>query len=128
LTLTAKATDSMDLPTVATFLSGTSFLVYGTSCLTSAHMKNEFIRFGYGRQRPLIGYLQLLGGLGLLIGYWLAPALALFSAVGLALMMAFGFGVRMKIRDSFVAASPALFYAALNLYLSLQYYAVVTHP
>ena len=118
----------MDLPTAATFLSGISFLFYGTICLTSARMKSEFVRFGYGRQRALTGYLQLLGGLGLLIGYWLAPLLALFSAAGLALMMAFGFGVRMKIRDSLVAAFPALFYAVLNLYLGLQYYAVVTHP
>jgi uncharacterized membrane protein YphA (DoxX/SURF4 family) len=112
----------MDVPTLATFFSGISFLFYGTGCLTSPHMKNEFIRFGYDRQRVLTGYLQLLGGFGLLVGYWLAPSLAFFSATGLALMMVFGFGVRLKIRDSLLAASPAFLYAALNLYLSIHYY------
>lgn len=115
----------MDLPTLATYFSGISFLFYGAGCLTSAHMKSEFIRFGFDRQRVLTGYLQLLGGMGLLAGYWLSPALALFSAAGLALMMGFGFGVRLKIRDSMLAASPALLYAALNLYLSLHYYAAL---
>lgn len=115
----------MDFPILATFLSGISFLFYGTACLTTAHMKREFIRFGYSRQRALTGYLQLLGGLGLLIGYWLAPGLALLAAAGLAIMMGFGFGVRMKIRDSLVAASPALFYAVLNLYLVIHYYAAL---
>ena len=118
----------MDLPTLATFFSGISFLFYGTGCLTSAHMKSEFIRFGFDRQRVLTGYLQLLGGLGLLAGYWLAPALAFFSAAGLALMMGFGFGVRLKIRDSILAASPAFLYAALNLYLSTHYYSIFAHP
>lgn len=113
----------MDLPTLATFFSGISFLFYGTGCLTTAHMKQEFIRFGYSRQRVLTGYLQLSGGVGLLAGYWLAaPALAFFAAAGLALMMGFGFGVRLKIRDSILAASPALLYALLNLYLSTHYY------
>ncbi len=118
----------MDLPTIATFFSGISFLFYGTGCLTSAHMKSEFIRFGYDRQRVLTGYLQLLGGLGLLVGYWLAPALAFFAATGLALMMGVGFGVRLKIRDSILATSPAFFYAALNLYLSIHYCPALSHP
>lgn len=114
----------MELPVLATFLSGISFLFYGTSCLTTEHMKQEFIRFGYDRQRPLTGYLQLLGGSGLLLGYWFSAVLALVAAAGLALMMSFGFGVRLKIKDSILAASPALFYAVLNLYLSIYYYSL----
>jgi hypothetical protein len=113
----------MDIATLATFFSGLSFLFFGTSCLTTSYMKSEFIRFGYDRQRVMTGYLQVLGGLGLLIGYWLAPPLAFFAAAGLALMMLFGFGVRLKIRDSLLAASPAFLYAVLNLYLSAHYYA-----
>lgn len=112
----------MDIPVLATFLSGISFLFYGTSCLTTDHMKREFIRFGYDRQRPLTGYLQLLGGLGLLLGYCFSSALALVAAAGLALMMSFGFGVRLQIKDSLFAASPAFFYAVLNWYLSVHYY------
>lgn len=111
----------MDFPVLATFFSGISFLFYGAGCLTSDHMKREFIRYGYGRQRTLTGYLQLLGGSGLLLGYWISPWLSASAAAGLGLMMVFGFGVRMKIRDSFLAASPAFFYAVLNLYLSIYY-------
>jgi hypothetical protein len=111
----------MDLPTLATFFSGVSFLFYGTGCLTSPHMKNEFIRFGYDRQRVLTGYLQLLGGLGLLTGYWLSPWVAGAAAAGLCLMMWFGFGVRLKIRDSLLASSPAFFYAVINGYLLVYY-------
>lgn len=112
----------MDLLTLATFFSGFSFLFFGTGCLTSPRMKQEFIRYGYDRQRALTGYLQLLGGLGLLVGYWLSPFLAFFASTGLGLMMVFGFGVRLKIRDSFLASSPAFLYAVLNLYLSVYYY------
>lgn len=114
----------MDLPTVATFFSGLSFLFYGTGCLTSSQMKNEFVRYGYSRQRVLTGYLQLLGGVGLFIGYFLSPFLAFLASVGLGLMMTFAFVVRLMIRDSLLASSPAFLYAALNLYLSFHYYGI----
>ena len=115
----------MDLPTIATFFSGLSFLFFGTGCLTSPYIKNEFIRFGYARQRMLTGYLQLLGGLGLLAGYWLSIPLTFFAAAGLGTMMVFGFGVRLKIRDSFLASSPAFLYAILNLYLCTHYFSLL---
>jgi len=115
----------MDFPTLATFFSGVSFLFFGTACLTASHMKSEFIRYGYDGQRALTGCLQILGGLGLIIGFWASPFLAGFSATGLSLMMMFGFGVRLKIRDSFLQSSPAFLYAALNLYLSLFYFGLI---
>jgi hypothetical protein len=112
----------MDFPALATFFSGISFLFFGAGCLTSPRMKSEFIRYGFDRQRALTGYLQMLGGLGLLIGYWVSTWLAGSASAGLGLMMVFGFGVRLKIRDSFLESSPAFFYAALNLYLSSYYF------
>jgi len=115
----------MDFPTLATFFSGISFLFYGTACLTTSHMKSEFIRYGYDGQRALTGYLQILGGLGLLIGYWTSPFLMAAAATGLSLMMIFGFGVRLKIRDSFWQSSPAFLYAVLNLYLSLYHFGLI---
>ncbi len=111
----------MDYFALATFFSGISFLFFGISCLTSPYMKSEFIRYGYDRQRPLTGFLQIAGGLGLILGYWFSPILATAAASGLCLMMAYGFGVRMKIRDSLYAATPAFFYAVLNLYLAINY-------
>ncbi|MFK8165541.1 MAG: DoxX family protein [Lewinella sp.] len=111
----------MDFPTLAILFSGVSFLFFGIGCLTSPYMKSEFIRYGFDGQRALTGCLQILGGTGLLIGYWTSPWLAFSAAVGLCLMMVVGFGVRLKIRDSFLASSPAFCYAALNLYLSIYY-------
>lgn len=111
----------MDIPTVATFFSGISFLFFGAGCLVSPRMKSEFIRYGYDRQRPLTGVLQLLGAAGLIVGYWVSPLLAAAAALGLGLMMVFGFGVRLKIRDSFLQTLPALIYAALNIYLCVHY-------
>lgn len=111
----------MDLPSLITFFSGISFLGYGAALLFSQHMVDEFIRFGFSRQRRLTGYLQLLGALGLLVGYWYTPLIAFISATGLCLMMFFGFGVRLKIRDTVIASSPALLYALLNLYLAVHY-------
>lgn len=112
----------MDIPALATFFSGISFLFFGISCLTTSYMKSEFIRFGYDRKRMLTGYLQILGAIGLLIGFWISPPLAFLAATGLTFMMLFGLGIRLKIRDSLFASSPALFYAVLNLYLSFHYF------
>lgn len=111
----------MDLPTTATLFSGISFLFFGTGCLVSPRMKSEFIRYGYDRQREMTGCLQLLGATGLLIGFWLPVWVSFSAALGLCLMMVFGFGVRLKIRDGFWASSPAFIYAILNLYLSVHY-------
>jgi len=66
-----------------------------------------------------------LGAAGLIIGYTFAPILALISAIGLSLMMTFGFYVRLRIRDPLIAASPALIYALLNIYLSIHYTRIV---
>jgi hypothetical protein len=98
----------MDLPGYIVAFSGVSFIFYGIGCLTSPRMKNEFIRFGYDKWRVITGYLQLLGGAGLLIGLYYSSLLVLLSASGLFLMMVFGFGVRLKIKDSLIASSPAL--------------------
>ena len=114
----------MEIATVATFFSGVSFLFFGSSCLLAAYMRDEFIRYGLDRQRPLVGVLQLLGGVGLLLGYWISPLLAAVAAGGLCLMMVGGVGVRIKIGDSAIATAPALLYAVLNGYLALHYAAL----
>jgi len=65
----------MKLLTVSIFFSAISFLFYGFHCLFSDHMKNEFIRFGLAKRRNLTGMLQILGGLGLVIGFFYSPLL-----------------------------------------------------
>jgi len=111
----------MDISTVATYLSGISFLGFGVSCLTSSYMKAEFLRYGHDGERVLTGILQVLGGLGLLLGSCYAPLLAAASATGLCLMMAYGVRVRIKIRDGILQTSPAFLYSVLNFYLAVHY-------
>jgi len=115
----------MDILTIATYFSGVSFLFFGFTCLTTEYMRNEFIRYGYDRERPLTGALQMLAGAGLILGYFYSPLLVAAAAAGLTLMMAYGFYVRMKIKDTFVMAAPAFLYAALNLYLTVEYVKVL---
>lgn len=111
----------MDIPAVATFFSGISFLGFGASCLTSSYMKDEFLRYGHDGERALTGILQMLGGLGIILGYYYAPLLAAAAATGLCLMMAYGVRVRIKIGDSALQTTPAFFYSVLNLGLAIYY-------
>lgn len=107
-----------NLNNILIFFSAISFLVYGSACFFSSYIKGEFDRYHLGGQRKLIGALQLLAVLGLLTGLY-EPVLGKAAAIGLALMMSVAVGVRIKIRDSFLQTIPALFYLALNAYLSL---------
>ncbi len=98
--------------------SAISFLGYGLACFLSDSLKREFDRYGFGSQRTLIGELQLCAAVGLLAGLsqpWLGRA----AAAGLALMMLVAVGVRIKIKDTFLQTTPALFYLLLNAYLCL---------
>ena len=98
--------------------SAISFLGYGAACFFSDSLNREFDRYGFGSQRALIGGLQLCAALGLLAGLsqpWMGRA----AAAGLALMMLVAVGVRIRIKDSLLQTTPALFYLALNTYLFL---------
>jgi len=112
----------MDITTVAVFFSALSFFFFGIACFVDGRMKSEYIRYGLSRQRPLVGTLQLMGGAGLIAGYWFLPALGLVSAVGLSLLMVLGFGVRLKIHDGFWQSFPSMAYAILTLYLAFRFY------
>ncbi len=76
-------------------------------------MKSQYARWGYPEQRYLIGALQLLGGLGILLGFIYKPLIPLSSASLMLLMLA-AVGVRIKINDGFLLMLPAIFYAILN--------------
>jgi hypothetical protein len=106
------------LNTVLIFFSAVSFLGYGTACFFWGHMKQEFLRYGLGSQRLLVGILQCLAGMGLLVGMrqpWIGQA----AAGGLALMMLVAVVVRFQIKDSLLQTLPALLYLGLNAYLML---------
>ena len=101
---------------VLLIFSAVSFLFFGIGCLSNPYLIAEFERYGVPQFRILTGLLQLLGGLGILLGFYWSP-LQIFSCFGLALLMLFGVGVRIKIKDSFIQSFPAAFYCLLNSYL-----------
>ncbi len=96
--------------------SAGSFVVYGAACFFSDYLKQEFVRYRLGRERVLVGVLQICAALGLLLGLevpWIGRA----AAAGLTLMMLLAVGVRIRIKDSLLQTSPALLYLILNGWL-----------
>ena len=105
-----------------TLFSSISFLFFGIACLVDKRMKTEFIRYQLADKRVLTGVLQLVGAIGLLIGLYAEPRLAMAAAFGLSLLMFLGFATRIKIRDSWFQSFPSLFYAIINAYLAYAFY------
>lgn len=101
--------------------SALSFLAYGTGCFTSRYLASEFVRYGFSRQRLLIGVLQISGAAALLAGMRL-PLLGKAGAGGLALMMLVAILVRIRIRDGFLRTVPAILYFLVNSWLALRAY------
>lgn len=96
-----------------------SFLGYGFSCLKSPHMIIEFQRYRLARFRSLTGMLQILAALGLLIGLFI-PWIGGIAATGLALQMACGLAVRIKIGDPWYLCLPAGTYMLLCGWLAVR--------
>ena len=98
--------------------SGISFIIYGSLLLVLPKMQNEFKRFKLEKFTTLTGVLEILGGIGLLVGLKVGFIL-LISSGGLALLMLLGLGVRIKVKDGFWLFFPSLFFMLLNLYVFL---------
>jgi len=106
----------MSFLNILILISSLSFIIYGLAYFTSPHMKNEFRRFGLEKLGLFIALLELAGAIGLIVGFWVNFIL-LLSSGGLALLMFLGVAVRLKIKDSLLVISPALFYMLLNVYI-----------
>jgi len=84
-------------------------------------MKLEFNRFRLSNvQRKITGLLQILGGIFLLLGF-INPLIGLVAAGGLTVQMLLGFIVRLRIKDSFILASPSFIFMILNGYLFMYF-------
>ena len=105
---------------VLVIFNSLSFIGYGTSCLVSSRMRAEFERYHIPNQRVMVGFLEIAGACGLILGLYF-PALGIFAASGLSILMMLGFSVRLVIKDGFVKTLPAILYFILSLYLVYGY-------
>ena len=99
--------------TIASCVSGVSFLLYGYQCIRSPFMEREFRRFKMARFRKLTGILEILGGIGVLVGVF-QPGIGILSSLGLFLLMAMGVAVRIRVKDPILPCLPAVFFCVLN--------------
>lgn len=97
-------------------LSSFAFIFYGVMVLSTDHMIEEFKRYGLGPFRTLTGYLELLGGIGSLLGI-LFPLILTLSSLGLSILMLLGMGVRIKVRDPWYEIIPAFLLMLVNAYI-----------
>ncbi len=102
--------------TVLVLISSLSFIGYGLAYFFTPSMKLEFQRFGLENVGALTAVLELLGGVGLLVGLKFNPIL-LISSFGLGLLMLLGVGVRIKMGDGLLISLPATFFMILNFYI-----------
>ncbi|MBL8858789.1 MAG: DoxX family protein [Planctomycetes bacterium] len=103
----------MGLRTGLALVSSFVFVGYGIYCLTSAAMEREFLRYGLPNLRVLTGWLEILGGMGLVVGLWWPPGFRLSSG-GLALLMVCAVITRIRIGDPLPWSLPAIILLLLN--------------
>lgn len=96
--------------------SSFSFIAYGIHCLVSKSMIAEFERYGFKKFRTLTGCLEILGGLGLLIGLSWNPLL-IFSSFGLTILMLVAFVVRIRLKDGILVSMPSFVLLSINFYI-----------
>ncbi len=101
---------------VLSLISGLSFAIYGYQTLFGAPPRGEFERYGMPGVRKFVGSMQLMGALGVLLGFRYA-AIGALAAGGLALMMALGLIVRLRIHDAPRLMVPAASLGAMNALL-----------
>jgi len=102
--------------TATVLVSAVLFLTYGLLCLFSDGMRAEFERFGLSRHRRLTGGLEVLGGLGLLVGSRV-PEVMVVASAGLALLMLLGVAVRVRVRDPLLETLPAAALLVANVFI-----------
>jgi hypothetical protein len=100
----------------AVLISAAVFLIYGALCLFSNGMEEEFARYGLSRFRRLTGALEVLGGIGLLVGL-LVPEILLVASGGLALLMLLGVIARVRVRDPLLEMLPAVVLLVMNAFI-----------
>ena len=100
-------------------LSCVSFIFFGFACFFSNVFIREFDRYGLTEYREVVGFFELLGGIGCILGILYKKVLIL-SSLGLSIMMLLGVLVRIKINDTFIQTLPALSFFLVNVIIFLD--------
>ncbi len=109
----------MTLTRALTVFSAVAFIAYGIACVSSKSMVGDFRRFHLEHLRIFTGILEILGGIGLLVGLWWLPA-QVIAGSGLALLMLCAFALRLHVRDSVAASLPSFVLLLLNGYIVIR--------
>ena len=109
--------------TLVVIFTAVSFIIYGYSSFISRRMKSEYARWGYNNQRKIVGSLQLLGGIGLILGLQI-NVLLITTSFCFIMMMTMAIFIRIKIKDNITDILPAITYLFLNLLI--LYYSIFT--
>ena len=100
-------------------LSGVSFIFFGFACFFSNVFISEFDRYGLTKYREVVGFFELLGGIGCILGL-VYKRILILSSLGLSIMMLLGVVVRIKINDTFIQTLPALSFFLVNFIIFLD--------
>ena len=103
----------MYIKSVVIVFTALSFIAYGINSFISKRMFSEFKRWGLEKSRKLIGFCQLITGLGLLIGLQVNLMLVA-SSLFLIIMMLSAVYVRIRIKDNISDILPAIAYLLLG--------------
>ncbi len=80
-------------------------------------MVAEFERYGLSQFRTLVGYLELAGGLGQIIGYYYSQYLFAAASLGLVTLMFMALILRLRLQDPYLEIIPAAVLFVINAYL-----------
>jgi len=100
--------------TLVVIFTAVSFIIYGYSSFISRRMKSEYARWGYNNQRKIVGSLQLLGGIGLILGLKI-NVLLITTSFCFIMMMTMAIFIRVKIKDNITDVLPAITYLFLSI-------------
>ena len=107
---------------------GLLFVAIGSMTVAGRQMfVDNFRRFGYPQWfRVVTGSLEILGGIGLLIGIWL-PWLAALASAGLALVMLGAISTHLRIREPLQKVFLPLVMGALAILVAVNYWPTFLH-
>jgi len=113
---------------VVQIVLGLLFMLIGSMTVAGRKMFVEnFRRFGYPQWfRVVTGSLEVLGGLGLLIGIWL-PWLAVLASTGLTLVMLGAASTHIRIREPLQKLVLPIVMGTLAIVVAVSYWTMLLH-